>query len=352
VQEVIRPIETRYAGHRFRSRLEARWAVFFDAAGIEYQYEHEGFNVDGKRYLPDFWLPRLKAFVEIKPTQEAAEPVKPLLRALVANVGDRGILICGPPNLVEPPNIIGCDRHRWWDPAWWLQCSFCDEVSIAIPHAPRCLHCSSIPQTRILHWPSAESPRVDYATQAGGEARFEHGEDPTPAPYVASTPTTLRRVYLAGAVLEERKVECEPGSLIDVIVSPEVLPWRGEIYSHCADGLTSFTAGEGVAGRFRYGGPTIVVEHGAGNHGLASRCLREVAASDSVFAWLDRTSTIGTVAEIGAAHAWRKPRFIAFASETLAEHFYFVRQLADAAVVTPSVTTAWRLFERWQDRVG
>jgi hypothetical protein len=37
----IKPIETRYNGYRFRSRLEARWAVFFDTLGIEYQYELE-----------------------------------------------------------------------------------------------------------------------------------------------------------------------------------------------------------------------------------------------------------------------------------------------------------------------
>ena len=37
----IKPIETVYNGYRFRSRLEARWAVFFDAAGIEYEYEPE-----------------------------------------------------------------------------------------------------------------------------------------------------------------------------------------------------------------------------------------------------------------------------------------------------------------------
>jgi hypothetical protein len=27
----IKAIETRYKGYRFRSRLEARWSVFFDA---------------------------------------------------------------------------------------------------------------------------------------------------------------------------------------------------------------------------------------------------------------------------------------------------------------------------------
>ena len=67
----IKPIETIYDGYRFRSRLEARWAVFFDAAGIEYQYEPEGYDLgDGIYYLPDFYIPDWDAFVEIKPSIE------------------------------------------------------------------------------------------------------------------------------------------------------------------------------------------------------------------------------------------------------------------------------------------
>jgi hypothetical protein len=42
---VIKAIETRYKGYRFRSRLEARWAVFFDALGVEWEYEKEGFDL-------------------------------------------------------------------------------------------------------------------------------------------------------------------------------------------------------------------------------------------------------------------------------------------------------------------
>ena len=39
----IKAIETIYNGYRFRSRLEARWAVFFDEIGIKYEYEKEGY---------------------------------------------------------------------------------------------------------------------------------------------------------------------------------------------------------------------------------------------------------------------------------------------------------------------
>jgi hypothetical protein len=38
----IAAIQTHYNGYHFRSRLEARWAVFFDECGIRYQYEPEG----------------------------------------------------------------------------------------------------------------------------------------------------------------------------------------------------------------------------------------------------------------------------------------------------------------------
>lgn len=64
----MKVIETEYKGYKFRSRLEARWAVFFDAANIQYDYELEGYEIgDGERYLPDFYLPQFQIFVEIKP---------------------------------------------------------------------------------------------------------------------------------------------------------------------------------------------------------------------------------------------------------------------------------------------
>lgn len=43
-------IPTTYAGVRFRSRLEARWAAFFDL--LEWRWEYEPIDLDG--YIPDF----------------------------------------------------------------------------------------------------------------------------------------------------------------------------------------------------------------------------------------------------------------------------------------------------------
>lgn len=70
-------IPTIYDGCHFRSRLEARWAVFFNTLGIRWEYEPQGYYVggmyagqdgleDSEWYLPDFYLPDLGTWVEVK----------------------------------------------------------------------------------------------------------------------------------------------------------------------------------------------------------------------------------------------------------------------------------------------
>lgn len=84
----IQAIETRYAGHRFRSRLEARWAVFFNALGIKWQYEPQGFRVghDQRPYLPDFFLTEAQLWVEVKGSEDALD-MDLLVSASVAHSG-------------------------------------------------------------------------------------------------------------------------------------------------------------------------------------------------------------------------------------------------------------------------
>lgn len=72
----IQPIPTVYKDCLFRSRLEARWAVFFDELGLKWEYEPEGFQLsNGIWYLPDFWLPDFSGGVwcEVKPDWESEE---------------------------------------------------------------------------------------------------------------------------------------------------------------------------------------------------------------------------------------------------------------------------------------
>ncbi len=76
----VKAIETIYNGRRFRSRSEARWAVFFDLGKIRYEYESEGFTTGEICYLPDFYLPEYDLYVEVKPKRPGAkeELIKPL----------------------------------------------------------------------------------------------------------------------------------------------------------------------------------------------------------------------------------------------------------------------------------
>lgn len=63
----MKAINTIYKDYLFRSRLEARWAIFFDEIGLVWEYEKEGFELfNGEKYLPDFYFPQLKFYGEIK----------------------------------------------------------------------------------------------------------------------------------------------------------------------------------------------------------------------------------------------------------------------------------------------
>lgn len=61
-------LPTVWNGISFRSRLEARWAVFFDSMKprIVYEYEPELIGTPYGAYLPDFWLPELHTFFIVK----------------------------------------------------------------------------------------------------------------------------------------------------------------------------------------------------------------------------------------------------------------------------------------------
>lgn len=85
----MQAIQTEYMGYLFRSRLEARWAVFFDLLGLNWQYEVEGFDLGGAGYyLPDFKVISPDGYIfwyEVKPkgvtTDSKFEAFKALYRA-------------------------------------------------------------------------------------------------------------------------------------------------------------------------------------------------------------------------------------------------------------------------------
>lgn len=61
----IKAIETKLMGYTFRSRLEARWAAFFELLGWRWDYE----PVDFEGWVPDFGLygETRVTYVEVKP---------------------------------------------------------------------------------------------------------------------------------------------------------------------------------------------------------------------------------------------------------------------------------------------
>ena len=99
----IKAIDTEYRGFRFRSRLEARWAVFLDAVGRRWDYEREGFELPSGRYLPDFWLPiesdrhpHAGYWLEIKPFAPTDRESR-LACELTEATRHRTLVVAGPP---------------------------------------------------------------------------------------------------------------------------------------------------------------------------------------------------------------------------------------------------------------
>lgn len=181
----IKPIETVYKGYRFRSRLEARWAVFFDSMGMEWEYEKEGFDLSGKKYLPDFWLPKFDTWAEIKPTDFSKEEFE-LCELLVTGTGKSCLLLVGAPDyreyeLLEPtyesePNL---------NPTSWK-----DEYKIKEPREINGAYKTKVAlisdwfdEDRFgyqMYYEKAEQYGDDYreAVLNARQARFEHGESP------------------------------------------------------------------------------------------------------------------------------------------------------------------------------
>lgn len=95
---MISAIPTQYNGVSFRSRLEARWAMFFDLVSLSWEYEPEAFN-DGKGtlYLPDFWLPEPELFVEIKPTVDCLSDAREKLMTACSARSSCGFVFAGSP---------------------------------------------------------------------------------------------------------------------------------------------------------------------------------------------------------------------------------------------------------------
>jgi hypothetical protein len=130
--------------------------VFFDALGIKYEYELEGFDLgDAGWYLPDFYICQSRWFVEVKPV-----PLTDLEAKKVRALDD-----------YPPDYAMGCT------------------VVIGIPEVPIVKYDPIIYEwsgntSFLLSWAGLLKgrgpidPQIIDAVQVARQARFEHGESP------------------------------------------------------------------------------------------------------------------------------------------------------------------------------
>jgi len=111
---MMKAIETKYNGNLFRSLLEARWAIFFDALRIKYRYEQFSFDLQGTWYCPDFLLPNHHYWIEIKgecPSEESVRKAK--LLALSKPTESVIILWGGLPDEAYEPIGVQVIYNEW-----------------------------------------------------------------------------------------------------------------------------------------------------------------------------------------------------------------------------------------------
>jgi hypothetical protein len=172
---------TLYGDTCYRSTLEARWACFFGSLRIPYVYEKR----PGYRklyYVPDFWLPTMRAWVEIKPTlalfdSKAREKANRLVR------WDRQPLIILTGTFTDsPPTYYG----RLWVPTGsgdypvgqipdvrWQACSTCNTVGLVFRGDARLLACGCPNRITDLQQAVETAPHPHIVAAFQGATNFE-----------------------------------------------------------------------------------------------------------------------------------------------------------------------------------
>lgn len=132
-KEYILP--TVYNGIKYRSRTEARWARFFVAAGIRFEYEPEAFSLRCGKYLPDFKLHIYNGiYAEVKGgafTEQEKERCKQLCNVTESCV----IMLDGPPDF-KCYNVFAWSKER--------DCRGIENCDIKKPFDLDSPHCSCV----------------------------------------------------------------------------------------------------------------------------------------------------------------------------------------------------------------
>ena len=156
----MKAINTVYKGYKFRSRLEARWAVFFDALGLKWEYEKEGYVLPSGYYLPDFWIATVHMWAEVKPEDFDPNEYK-LVCELAEHTSFAVLLLDGTP---ENRPYFGVLNKT-------VAYEFCLTNHHNYPQKERRFYAE--PASYERGWDDTEQ-----AVVAARSARFEHGERP------------------------------------------------------------------------------------------------------------------------------------------------------------------------------
>lgn len=186
-------IETEYGGFRFRSRLEARWAVFFDEYDTDFRYEPEGFVFTWGltpwfsrhrtfQYLPDLLLPDLNAYGEVKAAWNEYDRHKTLNGAFELSKNGLDVLILG--DVFRQPR--GGSRRPWRlhahdDALWaipWPPAPNPPSIRVADPSDPDVLmYCPDLLRGYVDETPMDNEAYL-HAAHVAQRARFEWGQSP------------------------------------------------------------------------------------------------------------------------------------------------------------------------------
>jgi hypothetical protein len=168
----IAPIETRYAGCRFRSRLEARWAVFFDVLDIQWEYEPEAYALPSGGYLPDFRLTLEReseaVWFEVKAPNAESDERWSELGALT----HLKVFVAFGMFLPDGPCVHGAIElhHHGYDEGYAFCICSCGRVGIEFNgRAERICGERCVP---IDQWNNANDPALMHAFQQALSARF------------------------------------------------------------------------------------------------------------------------------------------------------------------------------------
>lgn len=175
----MKVLETPFAGYAFRSRCEARWAVFLKFLEVPFDYEPEGFDLGGLLYLPDFWLPNQQCFMEVKgesPDDEAIAKARRLSELTSHPV----FIFVGNPAEPCPKNGSGYSESAYFysftggedNGYWWCECPHCHLLGIEFNGRADRLTCKCPRSAHGGKGYNHASPRLLHAYSAAKSERF------------------------------------------------------------------------------------------------------------------------------------------------------------------------------------